>query len=66
MISKVNNACSGDIANSIDDLILLATQNKNTSVVRQMKLIVREFKSMNSIYEKLDGESRVESVSLLV
>ncbi len=66
MISRVNNAGSGDIVNSIDDLILLATQNRNTSVVRQMKLIVREFKSMNSIYEKLDGELKVESVVLTV
>jgi FlaA1/EpsC-like NDP-sugar epimerase len=54
MISRVSNAGVNNIANSIDDLIGLALQNKNTAVVRQMKVIVREFKSKNSDYEKLD------------
>jgi FlaA1/EpsC-like NDP-sugar epimerase len=54
MISRVTNAGVNNIAESIDDLIGLALQNKNTAVVKQMKVIVREFKSKNSDYEKLD------------
>lgn len=55
MISRVSNAGVNNIANSVDHLIGLALQNKNTAVVKQMKVIVREFKSKNSDYEKLDG-----------
>ena len=66
MISKVNNGTVGSIANSVDDLILLASQNKNVPVVKQMKLIVTEFKSRNSVYEKLDGETKMESVEAML
>jgi FlaA1/EpsC-like NDP-sugar epimerase len=40
----------------------LATQNKN-EVVYQMKLIVPEFKSKNSIYEQLDKEIELSNAS---
>ncbi|MDQ6904256.1 MAG: polysaccharide biosynthesis protein, partial [Bacteroidota bacterium] len=66
MISKVNNGTIDSIASSVDDLILLASQNKNVPVVKKMKSIVQEFKSKNSVYEKLDGETKMESVSAMV
>jgi len=40
----------------------LATQNKN-EVVYQMKIIVPEFKSKNSIYEQLDKEIELSNES---
>ena len=57
MISRVNNAFSGanSIADKLDMLIDLASQDKNTQVVKQMKVIVREFVSNNSVYQKLDA-----------
>jgi FlaA1/EpsC-like NDP-sugar epimerase len=57
MISRVNNENTDNIAGNVDNLISLAAQNKNLAVVKQMKLIVKEFKSKNSVYEKLDGET---------
>lgn len=66
MISRVNNVGISSIVNSVDILIGLAAQNKNTPVVEQMKLIVSEFKSKNSVYEKLDGEPKFESVPVMV
>lgn len=65
MISRVNNVNMGSIANSVDNLISLAAQNKNVPVVMEMKLIVKEFKSNNSVYEKLDEETKLDSVSFV-
>ncbi|CAM3847167.1 nucleoside-diphosphate sugar epimerase/dehydratase [Sphingobacterium prati] len=56
MIAKVRENNYKIISLKIEELKLrLATQNKN-EVVHQMKLIVPEFKSKNSIYEQLDKE----------
>jgi FlaA1/EpsC-like NDP-sugar epimerase len=65
MISRVKNNDLGNIAASVDDLLMLASQNKNTPVVKQMKFIVSEFKSKNSVYEKLDGETKLEPITLM-
>lgn len=65
MISKVNSRGTGNIINNIDYLIELAGQNKNMPVVKQMKIIVREFVSRNSIYEKLDERQKFDSVSVM-
>ena len=62
MISRVNNSGISNIINNIEDLVELATQNKNMPVVKQMKMIVREFISKNSIYEKLDVEQQLAAV----
>ena len=35
-------------------------------VVKQMKMIVREFKSKNSVYEKLDEEQQLEAVQVVI
>ena len=54
MISKVNKKWSLSIVDSINYLIELSLKNKNLPVVKQMKLIVADYKSENSVYEKLD------------
>ncbi len=66
MISRVNNGNVHNVANRIDELITIASQNKNFSVVKEMKLIVKEFKSKNSIYETLDDERATDLVSGVV
>jgi FlaA1/EpsC-like NDP-sugar epimerase len=56
MIAKVRENNYDIVCIKIDELQQrLATQNKN-EVVYQMKIIVPEFKSKNSIYEQLDKE----------
>jgi FlaA1/EpsC-like NDP-sugar epimerase len=65
MISRVKKTGGGDIVNMINLLIELAGQNNNISVVRQMKLIVREFKSKNSTFEELDTIDNQELISQL-
>ena len=54
MISRVNKPALRTIIENVDYLIEIAGKNKNMSVVKQMKLIVPEYKSNNSVYEKLD------------
>ncbi len=67
MISRVNNTgINKTINNNIDNLIELASQNKNIPVVKQMKRIVREFISNNSIYEKLDEEQKLDPVQAII
>jgi len=66
MISRVNNSDISNIINNIEDLVELASQNKNMPVVKQMKMIVREFISKNSIYEKLDVEQQLEAVQVVI
>lgn len=60
MISKTSEADFQFIGDNVEILIKLAEQNKNYEVVKQMKFIVPEYKSNNSIYEELD---RVKQVS---
>lgn len=67
MISRVNNTgINNTINNNIDYLIELASQNKNMPVVKQMKKIVREFISKNSVYEKLDEEQKLDPVQVTI
>lgn len=56
MIGKVRTIDFEDISKSIDELIALFDAQDNEKMVRKMKQIVPEFKSRNSIYEKLDAE----------
>ncbi len=60
MISKVNKKWSLSTLENIENLIKLSLKNKNLPVVKQMKLIVAEYKSKNSIYEKLDTMEKPE------
>lgn len=54
MISKDPSMPFADIDSLTDELISLAKENDKMEVVRLIKKIVREFKSNNSIYERLD------------
>ncbi len=54
MISKVNKSGLNTIFRNVAQLIEIAEKNDNISVVKQMKMIVAEYKSKNSAYEKLD------------
>ena len=54
MISRVNKPALRTIIENVDYLIDIAGKNKNMSIVKQMKVIVPEYKSNNSVYEKLD------------
>lgn len=65
MISQVIKNGMRTLISDIDLLIELAEQNKNMLVVKQMKVIVPEYKSKNSAYEKLDAaDPEVISVSV--
>ncbi|MEO8416772.1 MAG: nucleoside-diphosphate sugar epimerase/dehydratase [Ginsengibacter sp.] len=66
MISRVNRAEILTMTPHVDHLIELALQNKNIPVVTQMKLMVREFKSQNSVYEKLDTGSKIDHVGVSI
>ena len=54
MIAKVRNYEYDKITVLISDLIQLVDEQKNIEIVEQMKHIVPEFLSQNSVYEKLD------------
>ena len=54
MVAKVREFEYDKIEKEVDELIRLADQNRPFSTVEQMKKIVPEFISNNSIFEKLD------------
>ncbi len=54
LIAKVKEYDFATISTSIADLIDLFGKQNNQSIVKKMKELVPEFKSNNSIYEKLD------------
>ncbi|MEO6819315.1 MAG: nucleoside-diphosphate sugar epimerase/dehydratase [Ginsengibacter sp.] len=66
MISKVVNNQTNFIFESIDFLIDLAEDNKVEKVVKQMKSIVPEYISKNSIYQKFDFIENSDQVSISV
>ena len=45
-----------EVCEAIDELIALALDGNDEDVVRQMKRIVPEFKSRNSVFESLDKQ----------
>jgi FlaA1/EpsC-like NDP-sugar epimerase len=55
MIAKVKKYHFETISKDITDLISLFGAQDNEQIVRKMKEIVPEFKSQNSIYQKLDN-----------
>jgi hypothetical protein len=55
MIAKVKKYHFESISKDIADLISLFGGQDNEQIVRKMKEIVPEFKSQNSIYQKLDN-----------
>lgn len=56
MIAKVRHNQFDYINTQINELRKAANSNNNMTLVRQMKVIVPEFLSQNSIYEQLDRE----------
>lgn len=54
MVAKVKEYDFETISVSIDELINLFDKQDNHSIVKKMKQLVPEFKSNNSVYEKLD------------
>jgi len=54
MIAKVSTHDFKNVEKHIQQLILLHKKHNNMEIVREMKKIVPEFKSQNSIYEELD------------
>ncbi len=56
LIAKVMEYDYEQISLSIESLINLAVNNKDEEVVKQMKRIVPEYKSNNSVYEAMDEE----------
>ena len=56
MIAKVREYDAEKVRKEINDLLHLFDTQNNFEIVRQMKKIVPEFKSKNSMYEKLDVE----------
>jgi FlaA1/EpsC-like NDP-sugar epimerase len=54
MIAKVKEYDFTAVTSSINELIALFGKQNNISIVKKMKELVPEFKSNNSVYEKLD------------
>jgi hypothetical protein len=54
MIAKVQKYECEKISKEVDELIALTSDHDNFAIVKKMKAIVPEYKSQNSIYEKLD------------
>ena len=57
MIAKVRENCFEEVKSQLDILFEMVQTQQSTNIVRQMKAIVPEFKSQNSIYESLDHPS---------
>ncbi len=54
MIVKENNDQFDMVSKKVSELIDIAKQRNNTDIVKRIKKIVPEYKSLNSDYEKLD------------
>lgn len=63
LIAKVMQYDYEVISNSIEKLIALAVINKDDEVVKQMKVIVPEYISNNSVYEAMDEETQTTTLS---
>lgn len=55
MIAKVKEYDFVTVSASINELIEMFSKQNNQSIVKKMKEMVPEYKSNNSVYEKLDG-----------
>ena len=53
-IAEVREYDFEEVSKEVDDLIAISKQFDNMATVRKMKAIVPEYKSNNSVYEKLD------------
>jgi FlaA1/EpsC-like NDP-sugar epimerase len=64
MISRVGRSEVRNLSSNVEFLISLAKENNNTLLVKQMKKLVPEYKSENSIYEELDVVDKNEDHQL--
>ena len=55
-IAQVREYDYDEVCKDIDELVEIAKQFDNMATVRKMKEIVPEYKSNNSVYEKIDAE----------
>jgi len=55
MIAQVREYSPEVISEEIDSLIRITENHDNFAIVKKMKEIIPEYKSQNSIYERLDG-----------
>ncbi|HEX8460223.1 MAG TPA: polysaccharide biosynthesis protein, partial [Segetibacter sp.] len=63
LIAKVIEYDYEKISRSIEKVVMIAMQNKDEEVVKQMKRIVPEYISNNSIYEAMDEEILAPSLT---
>ena len=54
MIARVREYAFEEVSRGIDELIAMSYEGRPFETVRKMKELVPEFKSMNSVYQKLD------------
>ncbi len=54
MIAKVHNYDFKEVSTDLDELVSLFNSQDNMEIVKKMKEIVPEYKSNNSVFEKLD------------
>ena len=59
-IAQVREYDYDEVSHEIDDLVETSKLFDNMETVRKMKLIVPEYKSNNSVYEKIDAELGAE------
>ncbi len=64
MVAKVRTCAYDTVSAQIDTLVDLAKSGDHLAVVRQMKVIVPEFKSKNSLYEALDEPAGAEEAEV--
>ena len=57
MIAVENSADFEEVSHQVDVLITTARTGAYEATVSQMKALVPDFKSLNSVYEKLDSTS---------
>ena len=60
-IAQVREYDYAEVAKEIDELIEISKQFDDMETVRKMKEIVPEYKSNNSVYEKLDAANEAET-----
>ncbi|MFD2553906.1 polysaccharide biosynthesis protein [Sphingobacterium tabacisoli] len=61
MIAKVRDNDFATVSIQLEKLLEITDSQHNTNIVRQMKVIVPEFKSQNSEYELLDKQQEIPS-----
>ena len=54
LTAKVREFSLEEIKNDIDELTAMVPTRSNFDIIRKMKQMVPEYKSQNSVYEKLD------------